>query len=399
MNYVTRENYLKKIRPFKDKNIIKVITGVRRCGKSTLLRQFRNELISSGVAERQTQTINFENPDYGYNANWKEIYDHLNKNLLKSKMNYIFLDEVQYVPEFERLLVGLQTKENVDLYVTGSNSYILSSELATILSGRSVSISMLPFSFKEYLEIYKNSTLDRNEVFNNYLNYGGFPQAADIPVDDVESIDIYLSGIYETIVGKDIMDRGNVADKTTVNTITRFLLDSIGNSTSLNNIASSLEQSRYKTTQIIDALTSSYLFYKLDRLDVKGKKLLKTQEKYYTVDSGLRWAMLGRDASTDKGHLLENVIFLELLRRGNKISIGKVGEKEVDFVVRDPSGYTSYYQVAWTVNSRETLEREVSPLEKISDFSPRFLITMDPGEESLNGIKRINAIDWLLQDN
>ena len=311
-------------------------------------------------------------------------------------MNYIFLDEVQYVPEFERLLVGLQTKDNVDLYVTGSNSHILSSELATILSGRSVNIPVLPFSFEEYLKIVEDHQLSRESVFDNYLNFGGFPIVADIPTSDTDAIDIYLSGIYETIVGKDIMDHNKIADKATINTIVRFLLDNIGNQTSTNSIALAIDQSRYKIAQIVDALTASYLFYKLDRLDVKGKKLLKTQEKYYAVDSGLRWAILGRDANTDKGHLLENVIFLELLRRGSKVSIGKVGEKEVDFVVRDPSGYTSYYQVAWTINSKETAEREIAPLEKIADFSPRFIITMDPGEESLNGIKRLNAMDWLL---
>lgn len=397
MKNIKRETYLKKLRPFRDQNLIKVITGIRRCGKSTLLKQFKDELSSNGVDEKQIQFINFEDPDYGYNANWKEIYDLLNKNLQKSKMNYIFLDEVQYIPDFERLLIGLQTKENVDLYVTGSNSHILSSELATLLSGRSVEIPILPFSFREYQEAL-NIPTNSETIFNSYLNFGGFPQAVNIFKQDQSSVDQYLSGVYETVVGRDILDRGQTSDKIALNKVVRYLLDNIGNATSTHSIATAIGLSDRKVERIIDSLTASFLFYRLDRLDVKGKKLLKTQEKYYTVDSGLRWAMLGRDASTDKGHLLENIIFLELLRRGNKISIGKVGEKEVDFVIRDPSGYTSYYQVAWTVSPKETLEREISPLERINDFSPRFLITMDPGEESLNGIKRINAIDWLLNE-
>lgn len=398
MEIIKRKTYLKKLDSFKDKNLIKVITGVRRCGKSTLLRAYRNELLRSGIPKKQIHFINFEDPDYSYKADWHAIYEDLNSSLAKGAMNYIFLDEVQYIPDFERLLIGLQTKPNVDLYVTGSNAHMLSSELATLLSGRSVEISMLPLSFSEYLlarKDYKSLSLDK--LFTEYLSMGGFPQVVNIGAGGEEA-SMYLNGLYETVVGRDIMDRGEVKDKPMLNTITRFLLDNIGNPTSVNNISDELDVSDKKVEQILNALTASFLFYKLDRFDVKGNKLLKTHGKYYVVDPGLRWAMLGRNASIDKGHLLENMVYLELLRRGSKVSIGKVGDSEVDFVVRDTSGYTAYYQVAWTINSEKTLERELAPLKNIKDYSPRYIITMDTGEEAIDGIKRVNAIDWLLEN-
>ena len=396
MNIIKRESYLKKLQALKGTNLIKVITGVRRCGKSTLLKIYRDELTASGISPKNIHFINFEDPKYSYDVSWKDIYDTLDAALVPNETNYIFLDEVQYIPDFERLLIGLQTKDNVDLYVTGSNAHMLSSELSTILSGRSIEISMLPLSFQEYLQAFPDSTLSKESLFDTYLSFGGFPQAVSIFEQDQDSITSYLTGIYETIVGRDILDRNEASDKSSINSIVRFLLDNIGNSTSVHNIATTLKISDRKADQIANALTASFLFYRLDRLDIKGKKLLKTQEKYYSVDSGLRWALLGRNANVDKGHLLENIIFLELIRRGNKISIGKVDDDEIDFVVLDTKGYTNYYQVTWSISSTSTKNREITPLTKIKDYNSRTIITMDPGAESLDGIKRLNAIDWLL---
>ncbi|MBR2839918.1 ATP-binding protein [Candidatus Saccharibacteria bacterium] len=396
MKTIPREEYLAKLRSLQDQSIIKVITGVRRCGKSTLLKLFSAELLEKGVSDSRIQYINFEDPKYSYNINWHDIYSDIEDKLIKGKMNYIFLDEVQYIDEFERLLIGLQTQENVDLYVTGSNSHMLSSELATLLSGRSIEISMLPLSFKEYVEAIDDNSISLETHFSNYLSFGGFPQAVSIFEQNPGSVDSYLSGVYETVVGRDIMDRKEVTDKSTLNLVVRYLLDNIGNPTSVNNISDELDVSRYKIDQIVNALTASFLFYKLNRFDIKGKEILKTQEKYYSVDLGLRWAMLGRDAANDMGFLLENIVFLELKRRGNKIFIGKIDDKEVDFIVRDTNGMTSYYQVSWTVGDQQTLARELAPFEKISDYNARYLITTDKEEISHNGIQQLNIINWLL---
>lgn len=396
MKTIVREEYMKRLRALEGQNLIKVITGVRRCGKSTLLRLRQEELVHSGISEERVQYINFEDPKYSYNVTWKDIYDSIMSSLVPGCMNYIFLDEVQYVDDFERLLVGLQTNPDIDLYVTGSNAHMLSSELATLLSGRSIEISMLPFSFKEYLEVFSDSKLSVDEHFSNFLSFGGFPQAVSIFEQSPESIDTYLSGIYETVVGRDIMDRDEVSDKIALNTVTRYLLDNIGNPTSINSVADVLGISRYKIEQIINALVASFLFYRLNRYDLKGKELLKTQEKYYSVDLGLRWAMLGRDAASDMGKLLENVVFLELKRRGGKVLVGRVGDREVDFVVRTPDGKTAYYQVAWTVGEKSTLERELAPFSKISDHNPCFLITTDKMEVSYDGVQQLDVVKWLL---
>ena len=397
MELIQREEYLARLRQLRGQNLIKVVTGVRRCGKSTLLQLYKAELLTEGVPDERVQFINFEDPKYGYEANWHEIYQRVEAGLVEGETNYVFLDEVQYVPEFERLLVGLQAHEGVDLYVTGSNSHMLSSELATLLSGRSIEIPMLPLSFKEYLAMMKDETVTQDEHFANYLGFGGFPQAVSVFRQGQEAVDAYLAGIYETIAGRDILDRGEVTDKTALNTVTRFLLDNIGKPTSTHNIAEGLKMSDYKVDQMVRALVASFLFYKVGRYDVRGRELLKTQEKYYAVDLGLRWAMLGRDATSDRGRLLENVIYLELKRRGGKVSVGKVGDGEVDFIVRDVEGYTTYYQVTWTMVEEKTRERELTPLKKTADYAPRYVITMDKEEVEYEGIRQVNAIKWLLK--
>ena len=392
---VKRKKYLEKLDGYRDKKLIKVVTGIRRCGKSTLLLQYREQLLESGIKKEQIQTYNFEDVDMP--SDYKTIHEIIKKKLIAEKMNYIFLDEVQYIENFERLLVGLQTKENVDLYVTGSNAHMLSSEMATLLSGRAIEITMLPFSFMEYLEATMDSEKSREQKFNDYLSFGGFPQAVSIFEANSDDVDLYLSSIYDTIVGRDILTREDSISRTTLDKVVRYLLDNIGSSTSINSIAEQLGLTRYKVEQIVEALKASFLFYRLDRLDVKGKEILKTQEKYYAVDMGMRWSILGRDANMDKGHILENIIYLELLRRGAKVSVGKVGEKEVDFVVRGTDGYISYYQVAWSVANEETMAREMTPFRKIQDFNQRFILTMDAGEWAVDGVRVMNIIDWLTE--
>ena len=394
---VKREDYLKKLRTLRNSDLIKVVTGVRRCGKSTLLRLYRDELLTEKGLEKCVQYIDFEKPDNILDGNWRNIYDKIMKSVVKNRKNYIFLDEVQYIDDFERLLVGLQADDDIDLYVTGSNARMLSSELATLLSGRSFEIKMLPLSFSEYMEVNNETAKPIDELFQDYLSFGGFPQVATINNSDPVFVDTYISGIYETVVGRDIMNRGLVSDKEALNSVMKYLLDNIGNPVSISGIADTLKMSREKIDKIIEALTASFLFYPVNRFDVKGKEILKTQQKYYVVDTGLRWALLGRDVEIDRGHTLENIVFLELLRRGNKVTIGKVRDKEMDFVARDSNGMTAYYQVAWTLNDPKTVEREMKPFRMAQDFNHRFLITADYGEFSRDGVQQINIIKWLTE--
>lgn len=352
---------LDKLLVLKDKNFIKVVTGVRRAGKSTLLIQFQ-ELLKEKDSNVSIISINIDLPEFRFLAekNWKETYDYIKSLLHESVTNYVFIDEVQNIPEFEKLLEGLYVTQNVDLYVTGSNAYLLSSELATILTGRAYGINVLPFSFIEYLKT----------VFQN---------------------------IYEN----DIQKRHTIYYKTSYNEVVNFLIDSIGSSVSARNIAKVLTANGKKidnktVSKYIDTLVESYLFYKVNRYDIKGKQHLATQEKYYLVDLGLRYALLGKELTADTGHLLENVIFLELLRRNYQIWIGKTDNLEIDFVVRDKNGYTQYIQVAYTVKEQKTLERELAPFNKIPDFNERLLITMDYETGNHNGVKQLNAIDWIL---
>ena len=397
MKTIQREDYLAKLRDMQDKQIIKVVTGVRRCGKSVLLDLFRNELQENGVSEKQLIKINFEEPESSFEKSWHQVYKEIEVQLLPNKMNYVFLDEVQYIADFERLLVGLYTKKNVDLYVTGSNGHMLSSELATLLTGRSYEINMLPLSFREYLSVFEDDEQTAPEKhFANYMNYGGFPQALDIFLTNPNRVDEYLEGVYRMIIGRDVLERGKVADQFTLNKVSKFLYDNIGNFYSPTKVANALGTSHHTMASYIGALVDSFLLYPVNRLHIKGKEQLRTQDKLYAVDLGFRAMLLGREAEADTGHILENIVYLELLRRGNDVWVGKTGDKEVDFVVQDEKGYTSYYQVAWTTKDEKTLVRELAPLESIKDHSPKYLITTDPDEPTHNGIRKVNAINWLL---
>lgn len=399
MKYIERAEYLRTLRELKDKHFIKVITGVRRAGKSTLMQLFREEIITR-VAREQTQYYNFEDPKYNEMADWREIYTLIDSKLIKDKPNYIFLDEVQNVPEFEKLLDGLYINENVDLYVTGSNAYLLSSELATLLTGRAYEINILPFSFKEFVQTYTTS-VDNSTKFEHFMRYSAFPQATELMHQNPTLVPNYLRGVYQSILIKDMLPRKQIYAERSFEGVINYVMDSIGSSLSPNSIARTLANenkavdSRTVNTYL-KSLCDSFVLYKAERFDIKGKQNLTTQEKYYTVDLGFRNLLLGKEVGQDTGHLLENIIYLELRRRGNEIWVGKIGEREVDFVARDNEGYLTYYQVAYTVRNETVLERELTPFDKIPDHNPKILITLDPEEVSRRGVRQINAINWLL---
>lgn len=402
MKKIKRENYLSILRNFKDKQIIKVITGIRRCGKSTLLELFQDYLKENGVEENQIISINFENADYEELQDRKKLHEYLKSKLIKNKKTYIFLDEIQNVPEFEKTVDSLFIDKNVDLYITGSNAYMLSSELATLLTGRYIEIKMLPLSFKEYLSAFEDKT-DLSKKFRNYLRYSSFPQSIELYNINPDNIDMFLEGIYSTILFKDVMQRKGITDKNVLERVTKYLYDNIGNRTSMKSISDNIEgldkNNSYNTvSNYVEALTDSYLIYKVNRFDIKGKEFLKTQEKYYAVDIGLRYHMLGQKAGRDMGHILENIVYLELLRRGYKVYIGKLDELEIDFVAKN-SKDTIYYQVALTTREDSTLQRELLPLKKINDNYPKYILTMDEDlDADFDGIKKINVIDWLLEE-
>lgn len=402
---IKREYYLQKLRQLRGQNLIKVATGIRRAGKSTLLQMFRQELVDSDVAAEATQYINFEEPSYYRPDDWRGIYDEIVKKLVPGITNYIFLDEIQNIKEFERIVDGLYVHPDIDLYITGSNAYMLSGELATLLSGRYLEIHVLPLSFAEYHEFFVNdNTLDRGEKFERYMRLGGLPEVANLLAAGLDvQIPDYLSMVYETVVEKDIMTRYNFAPNLVFDGVLQYTLDTSGSLLSPNNIRNTINSSNQSNKTIslervdnyLGAFTESYILYRADRYDVKGKSLLKTLHKYYSVDTGLRNNLLGKD-SVDSGRLLENIVYLELLRRGNKVWVGKVDEKEVDFVVRTPDGYTEYYQVTETMFGDQVRERELSPFSRIYDHNAKYIITRDPGEYSHQGIKQVNVLDWLL---
>ena len=407
MERIKREDYLSILRNFKDQQIIKVITGIRRCGKSTLLELFQDYLKENGVEENQIISINFEDADYEELQDRKKLYEYLKSKLVKGKKTYIFLDEIQEVGEFEKTVDSLFINKDVDLYITGSNAWLLSSELATLLTGRYIEIKMLPLSFKEYLSAFEDKT-DLSRKFRDYLRYSSFPQAIELFKINPENINLFLDGIYNTILFKDVMQRKGITDKNTLERVTKYLYDNIGNRTSMKNISDNIEglekNNSYNTVSTyVQALIDSYIVYKANRYDIKGKEFLKTQEKYYAVDIGLRYYMLGQGSGKDMGHILENVVYLELLRRGYEVYIGKYDDLEVDFVAKNLEN-TIYYQVALTTResadgNNSVLERELAPLKKISDNYPKYILTLDDDlDTDFDGIKKINVLDWLLDN-
>ena len=390
-----------KLSVLKDRNLIKVITGVRRCGKSTLLLQFQ-EVLRAENPLVSIVSINLDFPEFRFLAekNWAAIYDYIQDLLQKGVKNYVFIDEIQNIPEFEKLLEGLFVNPEVDLYVTGSNAYLLSSELATLLTGRAFEINVLPFSFTEYLE-YTAKSANPDRAFADFMRTGGFPEAVGLAQESENLAYAYLTTVFQNIYQNDIQKRHTIYYEMSYQEVVHFLIDSIGSPVSAGNIAKVLTANGKKidnktVSKYIDTLVESYLFYKVNRYDIRGKQHLATLEKYYLVDLGLRYSLLGKELATDAGHLLENVIFLELKRRDEQVWVGKADRLEVDFVARDKEGFTKYIQVALTVKEQKTLDRELAPFAKIPDYNERWLITMDYEKGSHNGVKQVNAIDWLL---
>ena len=397
---IQRVEYLEELKRWKDKDLIKVVTGIRRCGKSTLFELFINYLKENGINDEQIIHINLENADYAFNS-YKELYDFVNKKIILSKKYYVFLDEVQNVPEFQKAVDGLYIKKNVDLYITGSNAYLLSGELATLLSGRYIEIKMLPLSFKEYITAFNDNNYQ--QLFLNYMQNGGMPGNISILNSNPNDIDKYLDGIFSTIVYKDIMARNNIKDKILLESILKFIFDSVGSPISTKKISDTLTSkgisiSNHTVENYISAFLESFLIYKAERFDVKGKNLLARDYKYYVVDTGLRSYLLGKKANSDMGHILENIVYLELLRRGYKVYVGKVDELEIDFVAENRNGL-KYFQVALSVRDERVLERELKSLQKTGDYYPKYLLTLDMDlETDYDGITKINVIDWLIND-
>lgn len=395
---IERNDYLELLKSFKDKQLIKVVTGIRRCGKSTLYEIYRDHLKNIGIPHEQIISINLEDPDFAEIRTYNELYSYVNERLIPHKMNYVFLDEVQKVKDFQEACDGLYIKKNVDLYVTGSNANILSGELATLLSGRYVEIKMQPLSFKEYISALGDST-DLSRKYRDYIETGSFPYTLELEGKKAKSI--YLEGIYNSVVLKDIIARKKILDVPTLENVIRFIFDNIGNPTSATKIANALTSSGNKTSvntveTYLKALQESFIIYKAERYDIKGKQLLETGGKYYVADIGLRYYLLGTKRA-DRGHILENVVYLELLRRGYEVHVGKFKTSEVDFIAINDEG-TEYYQVAYSVADDEVLERELNPLDSITDHNPKYLLTMDDEPlTSHNGIKQINVFDWLLK--
>lgn len=404
-SYTNRQAYIDKLLYYKDKELIKVVSGLRRSGKSTLLELYRIQLVALGIQQSQIQFYNFELPENFVNKNWDDIYFGIKEQLSKDQINYVFLDEVQNIPQFEKLVDGLFATKNVDVYITGSNAFLLSSELATLLSGRYIEISILPFSFKEYLTARNidssSAYLNYEVLFFDYVNETSLPKGVALREGGFNKIYEYLQAIYTTIIEKDITQRHQINDKRAFENIVKFVGSNLGNTLSPNNIANTLKldgQAVHHATveKYLDYLVNSFVFYKVNRFDIKGKKQLATQEKYYLVDLGLLNILVGKQRTTDRGHMLENIVFLELIRRGNKVWIGTSRNNEIDFVCKTNTGDIAYYQVAWQLTQESTIAREFGALEKIKDNYPKFLLTTDGFTQSRNGIQHLNVFHWLL---
>lgn len=397
---IIRENYLKKMIDVKDRDFIKIITGMKRIGKSTLLLMFRDYLLANGVKEENIVHINFESAKYDDIKDYKDLYKYI-EDKVKDEKIYLLLDEIQSVSSWEKAINSFKVDFNMDIYITGSNAYLLSSELSTLLSGRYIEIKMYPLSFKEFLVFNNYDENNLEEKFNEYLKYGGLPAITLIKGND-ELILSYLNDIYNTIVKKDIIDRNNIKDVALLENIIKYLFNNVGSPISSNKISDYLnsnkvvQKSNHQTIDnYLNMLEKSYIIYKADRTDVKSKSLLKTLGKYYVSDSGIRNIILGF-RNINEGHLLENIVYLELLRRGYRVNIGKIGDYEAHFVAENPHTIR-YYQVAQSISDEDVRAREIRSLENIPDNYEKIILSMDKSiNNDYNGIKVRNIISWLL---
>lgn len=405
---IQRKEYLEKLISWKDEQVIKVVTGIRRCGKSTLLLQYQQYLLQNGIQPKQIISINFEELEYEHLLTYKALYQYISELLSPDKTNYIFLDEVQKVDSFEKAVDSLYAKNNTDIYITGSNSYLLSGDLATLLTGRYVEISMLPLSFREYLEL---TELTPERAFAEYMKTGGFPYLSVMERTD-EKIDSYLEGIYNTVIIRDIEDRQSrketnlssrkVTDIILLKTIARFLASVIGSPVSIRNVANYLMSSGRKistntVSDYMEALQESFIFYPVERFDIAGKQLLKSNRKWYMVDLGLRNHILPKK-DYDLGFSVENIVFFELIRRSYQVTVGKYGNTEVDFVAQK-NGILTYFQVTADMTAQETFEREIRPLKEIQDNYEKIILTLDYlTAGNYEGVQVINVLDWLTME-
>ena len=400
MPLIQREQYLAFLRRHKDQDVIKVVSGVRRCGKSTLFELFKQELLASGVKANQIISINFEDLEFEPLQEYHALHEYIVERLISETPMYVFLDEVQHVPQFEKVVGSLFIKPNVDIYITGSNAYFMSSDIATLLTGRYVQVEMLPLSFKEFHSAYSQQNLSDMDIYNLYIEHSSFPRL--VHVEDDESIDEYLESILNTVVLKDIVTRLKITDVPLLLDIIKYLLANIGSLINPTKIANTLTSYGRKTDnktveKYLQGLKDGLLIYEVDRFDVKGKALLQRNAKYYVVDSAFRKFLLSRTDS-DRGHILENIVYLELIRRGYRVYVGHLQNGEIDFVAKKPHRL-EYYQVSYTVMEDTTLRRELSPLEQLDDNYPKYLLTMDVlhKTDNHNGIEQKNVLDWLLE--
>lgn len=410
---INRPQYLKELHSFKDSNIIKVVTGVRRCGKSTLFDLYKAELLKQGVTEKQIQIIKFEELENEKLLDYRNLHQHVMDNIVKDKQNYIFLDEVQNVPDFQKAVRSLFEKPNIDLYLTGSNSRLQSGQWATSLAGRYVEIKMYPLSFKEFCSTYSEEALHNlDKIYQDYLMYSSFPYALYFlqqkSQDVLKQINTYIEGIFDTIILRDIMENSGISEESRLRRVIKFMASCIGSEISIKKISDTITSDGLKilpptVENYIDGFKNAHILYQADRYDIKGKKILKTLNKFYFVDMGIRQYLLG-NTDSDSGHILENIVYLELLRRGYKVYVGKLNVKdkdgkyknlEIDFIAENSQGI-EYYQVTNSVLDENVLKRELASLDAVRNHYPKFVLTRDYGTANYNGIKKLNVLEWLL---
>ena len=399
---ILRTSYFNQLLQLRDQDLIKVVTGIRRCGKSTLLQAFQQYLLTDNVAADAICFLNFEERENAHFQTWEEVYDFIISQLSVATKRYVFLDEVQLIPQFEKLVDALYVKKDIDLYITGSNAYLLSSELSTMLSGRYIAINLHPFSFAEYVTAFPEVS-DMGRLFRQYMNGSCFPESVTLSKVAPEQENIYLQSLYDTVVVKDIVQRQKLRKFDTLQRVLNFVFNSVGSVVSPNNIADTLRRntqeplSHNTVLKYLRYFSESYLIYPVCLYNIKGKRLLASNYKYYVVDLGLKNILHTNAPTTDLGHKLENVVYFELLRRGGTVYAGRTDNGEVDFVVQHYDGTRSYYQVAYTANDEKTLKRELSSLRNIRDSHPKYLLTLDYDTSNIDGIQRVNVIDWLLK--